>query len=360
MKAMLFRCPVNRPVSYADLVLLAYPLGFIFIYSLSSFEVGFRHGAFNPIVNTIISDFNPMNPTIEMYNRYTTYRYLIPLYIFVTISISILWERLAKHKYYFAVISLFILMMFLSSLSPLLKGFKCEDLFRCIDFSGEFIPLSAKTDPEILGYKGEKVKISGNIVFKDYFRDSIVIAAVAAARPGKNINEIVVNKPSQYLLEVPRNAGDINLRAINIDYKYNIVHHGVCNDNPIHVAEYDMAGKDIYFKNGGRPFLMQNYFGPTVRLSGKITCNDYKKGWIAINIWQGSKLKRCQIAYKELQKPGIYVIEVPKNAGEIYIEAYNVTDFLKDDYEGFSKGDYLISPLLVTDKNLKDIDILIK
>ncbi|MBU1923919.1 MAG: hypothetical protein KJ710_06680 [Candidatus Omnitrophica bacterium] len=129
--------------------------------------------------------------------------------------------------------------------------------------------------------------------------------------------------------------------------------------------------------------VMSAYKGPVVTISGNIVFNDYKDGFIDMRVFvldpvqdrisprfsskeerKGNKnskkpnLYKITITKKRLEKPGFYKIEVPKNMGEVYIEALNL---IKKNGPGIilGKGEYIKNPFRVDTQDVRSVDIAI-
>lgn len=209
----------------------------------------------------------------------------------------------------------------------------------------------------------DKVKISGK-VRGVYDRDAglqVTAHKDIFHNPEKQLDFIAITEVdsfSEYLLEVPKGIGKIYVTAFNPPDKatelipYNVP-FAVYSGNPLNIKDQDIDGVDIVFRRK-TPVLMDDYNGRTVTISGRISMDNYKEGHIGITAnvdRQGPPGVNMVI----IDKPGKYSLKVPKDFGELYIAVFNVKDGIS-----LGKGIYSKNPIVVKNRNIKNIDIAIE
>ncbi|MBL7196777.1 MAG: hypothetical protein ISS47_01615 [Candidatus Omnitrophica bacterium] len=201
----------------------------------------------------------------------------------------------------------------------------------------------------------EFVTISGRVIFDDYRSKPIIVLVFSDLLKdySKYINQIPIlengqeeragkigaifvggerarynnflsmPKPGKYRIRVPKNFGEINIVAINETFEYvkklasfdkKEVVIGWYPDNPITVATSNIYGIDI------------NMRPPLIAMSGEVIFREYLKGPITISALKeassGGALDEA-ISSTSIAKPGRFTIDVPKNIGNIYLNAWN-------------------------------------
>ncbi len=217
----------------------------------------------------------------------------------------------------------------------------------------------------------DMLKVYGDIFYDDYNGGDIVIFWRKDLKRGKPVdrnNPYIVNGlPAKYKIYVPRSVGSfyVSARCIppnSTTKKYSTAYFvsdlitiGPKNDG-VHI--------DVHLTT--RKMLMDSYAGAKVKISGRIIYENYKKGQIGIAVESPENHKKVylppDIARKFYRLPGVYSIEIPINAGEVYVKALNYPDHkeIAGDTPGVIYSSYEYNPIKVESSNIENIDITLK
>ncbi len=239
------------------------------------------------------------------------------------------------------------------------------------DIEGIVVEFPRIIVPKAKDYQGATVSISGNVQFSNY-RDGLILVMAKNAPISSNnflghsIAAVELDKPGYFTLTVPENLGDIYLYAVNLSKQKSFLPpFGESLKNPIKVGADDISNVDIVFKSWqilAAPFIKQ-VSRPTIKLTGNVTFKDYKDGPIVItarskkNLYENSL---PDLAMTHIPAPGPYILDVPKEIGEAYIEAVNYNpplDLTSAPLPDSPYGAYSNNPILIESTNLTDIDI---
>lgn len=215
-------------------------------------------------------------------------------------------------------------------------------------------------------YKGHAVTISGSVEFDDYSKGPIFIIASQDGLTYTDKEAIPVSKarieqPGVYKLNVPENAGDIFIEAINLESGKRRLDigdpRGQYPDNPVAVGAQDLDNIDIALKRGIK-LVMNRYSGDTVTISGKVIFDKYESGPITVSASTKSD-GPPDITFVEILRPGDYSISVPKNIGPVYLRAVNISARDRRPRFEIPRGQHQGNPLPIGSGSVKDIDIVI-
>lgn len=134
----------------------------------------------------------------------------------------------------------------------ILLGLAVVSLISCERVSLPAKEEAKKGEPLPAVSKQGTVTISGEVIFKDYRRRPIAVAAWSR-EPGDppgppNISATEITKPGKYTLEVPANIGEIYLKALNMSMTGRPMVDtptGKYEGNPLKVGSSDITGIDI-------------------------------------------------------------------------------------------------------------------
>lgn len=209
-------------------------------------------------------------------------------------------------------------------------------------------------------YQGPTVTVSGKVLLPDYKSGTITISASHNYYGFPDIALTVIPCPGEYSLRVPKNFGNIYIRARSFQpgerpNRDVIGPSGRYSNNPLKIGSFDIKGVDLVITPRSL-LLMDFYPGPTVTISGKVIFSDYESGPIAISV--SSKTQTSpDIAITVIPGPGEYALRVPKNFGDMYLWAMNlVTD--EKAYLNRPMGKYKQNPLRVGRYDIQGIDIV--
>lgn len=121
------------------------------------------------------------------------------------------------------------------------------------------------------------------------------------------------------------------------------------------------GGEDAADKKIARPFskLMDTYNGPTVTVSGEVIFDSYKDGAISIFARTEDRSRPPNIAILTIPKPGKYILNIPKDFGNIYIGAINTKKGLEPEPDD-PRDEYVNNPIKIGSFDIDNIDIVIK
>ncbi len=243
------------------------------------------------------------------------------------------------------------------------------------DINNIDITLKELRKPLMDVYKGPTVEISGTVRFREYSKGLILILArtypFVKGLPDVAISEL--SSPGKFTLKVPKNIGSLYIDAVNVDESWNrnspmlnSTPTGSYLEDPIKITSSNISGIDITIQEITPP-LMDVYKGPTVEITGKIIFKINKTEKVMIiarskNNYIYKDRTSPDIAVKEFFLPGKYILWVPKNAGEVYLEIVR----FKGDIHSMSSqsivssSEYLKNPLKVGSEDIKNIDVILK
>lgn len=171
--------------------------------------------------------------------------------------------------------------------------------------------------------QGSTVTISGKVDFPGYKPGQRIRINIRRkpARGAADIASVDIPGPGMYSLAVPRNTGNVYITAIAFDPESKAIAPGQTYAmNPLKVGQSNIEGVDILIsapiptpKKPQRPYVI---------VSGKVDFPGYKTGQrIRINAKSKPGRGPTDIAQADLTGPGTYSLEVPRNAGSVYIGA---------------------------------------
>jgi hypothetical protein len=102
---------------------------------------------------------------------------------------------------------------------------------------------------------------------------------------------------------------------------------------------------------------MDTYNGPAVTVAGEVIFDNYEDGAISIFARTEDRTRSPDIAILIIPKPGRYILKVPKDFGNIDMEAINTKKGLEPEPDG-PRDEYVNNPLSVLD--ISNIDVIIK
>lgn len=235
-------------------------------------------------------------------------------------------------------------------------------------------------------YKGSTIPISGIVRFPNYKNGLILVMAKDNSITSGNFLEgnialAKLDKPGYFSLNVPENSGNIYLYAVNLDRldidliepkasdallsKVSIPPYGAYLKNPVKVGTDAISNIEIEIslKNFLLPSFIRQTVVPTIRITGRVNFKDYKSGPIVITARSKKNFDENllpDLAMTYIEAPGSYVLNVPKEIGEVYIEAINYinsTDIRSTPPPDAPYGVFSNNPVRVEISDLEDIDI---
>lgn len=209
-------------------------------------------------------------------------------------------------------------------------------------------------------YHGPTVTLSGMVVFPDYAGGAITIFASRRYSGPPDIILAEIPSPGKYSVKVPKDLGDIHLRARSFapGEKPNRSITGASGryrNNPLKIGSIDIKGVDIVITQTSF-LIMDFYLGPTVTVSGKVIFPDYKSGEIAIS-FSSKNQTPTDIALLIIPRPGEYTIKVPKNFGDVYLQAKSFNSTGETPLNS-RVARYKQNPLKVSRYDIKGIDVV--
>lgn len=181
------------------------------------------------------------------------------------------------------------------------------------------------------------VEISGSVTYDEYKTGKILVLARTNLSPNNKLATTVLLKPGKYILKVSKNIGEIYLDAGNIPEDYEGGYHsgfpwGRYSNNPLEVKDADMPGIDIKIVPKGSQMAV--YRGPTIKISGRVTFEGDRKGNTLVSVVASSipSVNTSKgfrdtdfISNTEFFESGEYTLNLPKNAGNVYLFlVYNI------------------------------------
>jgi len=263
------------------------------------------------------------------------------------------------------------------SLAFIIIGMFILNIFLLI-FVAKNRKVSSDLLPSVMAYGQRRVLISGEVKFDDYKEGSILIIANSELNQQAHLSADIafteIPFPGKYCLAVPKNAGNVYIKALNIPLRFKetsaqkrIISRpigpyswGYYPHNPVRVASAGLNGIDINIDQI-LPTLMSTYKGPTVTVSGKIIFDKYKEGKIMVlaskkDIREGV-VQYVSVSY--LPSPGEYAIQIPMGIGKVYISAVSTLPPAKGNfsYKELLYGFYPHNPMEIGRVDAKDINI---
>jgi len=218
----------------------------------------------------------------------------------------------------------------------------------------------------IRGSRAPYVSISGRVVYDQFVKGDIelywtsILNIGGPPDPRFQQGLTYLAKPGPYRLKVPRNFGNIYICARNKGSMHESFAYFI--SEPISIGLEDLNRYDIVLKPN--KLLMDDYQGPTVKLSGEVSCRNCEKGKISVCVysqdWYGKVRLPPDIAKTSLKSPGDFSLEVPQGSGKICLLAVSIPEGEKSGNSPRSlQASYPDNPLTVTDKDINGLQIII-
>ncbi len=175
-------------------------------------------------------------------------------------------------------------------------------------------------------YRGPTLTISGRVIFPEYESGEITVFASRTYLGPPDISLTVIPRPGEYSLKAPQNFGEIYIIARNPKpadrLNKNITKpFGRYSNNPLKAGSFDIKGVNLVINS--RPFMLMDFYpGPTVSISGRIIFPGYESGEISISVSSKDRVP-ADIALIIIPRPGEYTFRVPRNFGNLYLQAKN-------------------------------------
>ena len=204
--------------------------------------------------------------------------------------------------------------------------------------------------------ENETINITGEILFKEYKNGDITVYALD--ENGNTIASVMMEKPGNYVLKVPKDYGNVYIKMSNFNTKEN-ENYVYQLKEPLKAGSSDINKVDIVFnlKSLLSPSLvMATYSGPTVIISGKVIYSkDMPSVEIGIFVWSEKSEKfghgMSDVTRASISGPGPYSLIVPKNFGKLYIDA-----ILNDGKHTTAR--YQNNPIEAGENNIEGIDLI--
>lgn len=272
--------------------------------------------------------------------------------------------------------------------------------FGCLEkVTGEEVPLDPAYYKEVEEKRGstaegggsstpfssdtsDKIKVSGTIVSDNEMSIDIDVRVPDANSPGgmQGKGKILLERPGEFELLVPKNLGQLELQAFQ-----DIDSDGPNGEDPFAQVFLDIAAAaitdvEIELVQGGRgaapehsaappgspsemgkgipenPDPFGGSAGDRIKMEGVLICDGCPR--IDLDLFAPDETSpggRKMLGKMKLD-PGPYVIMVPKNFGELILEAF--IDFAADGPgEGDMMGYYLDNPVTIVDQDISGVDI---
>jgi hypothetical protein len=209
-------------------------------------------------------------------------------------------------------------------------------------------------------YHGPVVNVSGKVIFPEYISGEITIIASRRRNGPPDIATAVIPFPGEYCFRVPKDFGDIYIRAGNSVMRQGPrrnapAYYGIHSNYHLRVGSFDIKGIDLIIKT--RPFILMDFYpGPTSTISGKVIFPDYEGDRIVISVSTKNNIP-TYVALKIIPHPGEYRLKVPRNFGDIYLQAKSFK-LNQDTPLNKSIGKYKQNPLKVGRYDIQGIDIV--
>lgn len=227
-------------------------------------------------------------------------------------------------------------------------------------------PSESKTEIELPD--DNIVTVSGEIVYDNYQEGELLLYwsknIKQTSRPQDiGTRPLILDKPGAFSIGIPKNVGKIYIMSECIKAGEKVAQ---IISEPVMVTSGDVDVGTLFLEEF-KSVIMEDYKGPTVKISGKIISDNYSGGVIHIIVYKdaesyGENLSSGDVAFKSLSRPGTYTIEVPRGIGKVYIFAVDIpTDdpqVARGDMPGTRIGHYK-NPLEVKDNDIKGVDIII-
>lgn len=222
---------------------------------------------------------------------------------------------------------------------------------------GSFFFMGIVESAEVSG----DIVLSGRVIFKEYHGGAITIlvnkgGTTYGSEEFNTLNSVILNEPGDYSVSVPQNSGKVFLEAhiakqdsTGPDY----LAWGEYPANPLVIDTGNIGGLEIKMTDVSSGNKMSDYQGNKVMIKGRVAFDNYKNGPIFINA-SSAKGKKPDINSVSIASPGEYIMEVPVNAGTVYITAVNSDEVSR--YSQKAIGGYE-HPLEVGSSDIEGINI---
>jgi len=208
------------------------------------------------------------------------------------------------------------------------------------------------------------IVISGKVIYEEFKKGDIelywttVLNYGGPPDPRFQHGLTYLPEPGSYRFIIHKNYGNIYICARNKGLMHESFAYFI--SDAIKIGTNDMRGYNIVLRQN--KLLMDDYEGPTIRISGRVICSHCKKGIISICVYSTDWYRKVRlppdIAKVNLAMPGDFRLEVPKNFGKVCLVAVNIPEGEKSgNSPKCLQASYINNPVVLKDVDINNIEI---